>query len=334
MNPPVRVLVVEDEPCAMMLMHHILRDTAVYDCTYLRSSVEAAELVRSERWDLLITDLEMPGIDGLTLAATAREHDPSLPVLLATAHPSLDAAVRAVRTAVTDFLVKPLRPQQVYDAIETALATRRQRTQRVLAVGAHPDDVEIGAGATLAQHVQRGDEVTILTASRGRVGGNAEDRAAESVLAAERLGARLVLGDLEDTHIPDRGATIDLIEGVVGRLRPDVVYVHSSHDVHQDHRAVHAATLVATRNVPRVLCYQSPSATIEFKPSTFVPIMDGLGQKLAAIAAFESQTAIRDYLAEDMLTATARYWGRFARSRYAEPFEVVRDSVEVSRAYA
>ena len=97
---------------------------------------------------------------------------------------------------------------------------------------------------------------------------------------------------------------------------------------------MHRATLVAARDVPRVLCYQSPSATIDFRPSTFIPAEAGLDTKLAAIAAFETQTAIRDYLEPEMLTATARYWGRFARVRYAEPFEVVRSSLEVDSVHA
>jgi hypothetical protein len=80
-----------------------------------------------------------------------------------------------------------------------------------------------------------------------------------------------------------------------------------------------------------VLCYQSPSATVDFRPSTFVPAEAGLETKLDAIAAFETQTAIRDHLSPAVLTATARYWGRFARVRYAEPFEVVRSGLEVDR---
>ena len=171
--------------------------------------------------------------------------------------------------------------------------------------------------------------------SRGKVGGDADQRAAEAEESARRLGARLVLGDLEDTRIPTHGPTIDLIEEVVRELQPDVVYTHSEHDLHQDHRAVHAATLVAARGVRKVLAYQSPSATIEFRPSMFVPVENLLSRKLEAIAAFESQTAIRDYLEEDMLTATARYWGRFGKTRYAEAFEVIRDAQEVaSRASA
>ncbi|MGB3762347.1 MAG: PIG-L family deacetylase, partial [Ornithinimicrobium sp.] len=259
------------------------------------------------------------------------QRDARLPVLLITAHATVDAAVRAVKGAVTDFLSKPLQRTAVLEAIDAAVAGRRHRGRRVLAVGAHPDDVEIGAGATLFQHARAGDQLTILTTSAGRRGGDADLRREEAYEAAARIGATLVLGDLEDTAIPDRGPTIDLVEGVCADVRPDTIYVHSAHDVHQDHRAVHAATLVAARGVQRVLCYQSPSATIDFRPTMFVPVDTGLDGKLSAIAAFQTQTSIRDYLDPDMLTSTARYWGRFARTPYAEPFEVLRESQGVDR---
>ncbi|HKJ11031.1 MAG TPA: response regulator [Ornithinimicrobium sp.] len=331
MTPSTRILVVEDDPDALLVLRHHLDPRPDYEATYCSSAATAAEHLTRGRWDVLATDLHMPGMDGLQLAALARQRDARLPVLLITAHATVDAAVRAVKGAVTDFLTKPLQRDAVLQAIDSAVAHRRAQGRRVLAVGAHPDDVEIGAGATLAGHVRAGDHLTILTTSSGRRGGDAGLRAAEAQEAATRLGGTLVLGDLEDTAIPDRGPTIDLIEGVCADVQPDTIYVHSAHDLHQDHRAVHAATLVAARGVQRVLCYQSPSATIDFRPTMFVPVGTGMDAKLEAIAAFATQTSIRDYLEPDMLTATARYWGRFARTRFAEPFEVVRESQGVDR---
>ena len=329
MSETTRMLVVDNDANSLLLLRLILGSRPEYEAVFCSSPAQALALAPRRRFDVLVTDLHMPGTDGLELAATLRASDPTLPVLLITAHATVDAAVRAVKGSVTDFLTKPLEADAVCDAVDAAAATRRDAGRRILAIGAHPDDVEIGAGATLAEHVRAGDRVTVLTASRGAVGGDAELRRAEAHESAGRLGARPVLGDLEDTAIPDRGATITLIESVVRDVRPDVIYVHSAHDVHQDHCAVHRATLVAARDVPRVLCYQSPSATIDFRPSTFIPAEAGLETKLDAIAAFETQTAIRDYLEPEVLTATARYWGRFARVRYAEPFEVVRSSLEV-----
>jgi len=334
MSQTTRVLVVDNDPDSLLLLRLILGSRPEYEAVFCDDPSQARAVAPRRRFDVLVTDLHMPGMDGLELAAALRGADPTLPVLLITAHATIDAAVRAVKGSVTDFLTKPLVPDAVCSAIDAAAALRRDAGRRILAIGAHPDDVEIGAGATLSQHVRAGDRVTVLTVSGGMVGGDADLRRAEAHESASRLGARLVMGDLEDTAIPDRGPTITLIESVIGELRPDVIYVHSAHDVHQDHCAVHRATLVAARDVPRVLCYQSPSATIDFRPSTFIPAEAGLDTKLAAIAAFEAQTAIRDYLEPEMLTATARYWGRFARVRYAEPFEVVRSSLEVDSVHA
>ena len=81
--------------------------------------------------------------------------------------------------------------------------------------------------------------------------------------------------------------------------------------------------MVACRRIARVYGYQSPSSTVAFAPKRFIPIDDHLATKLAAIACYSSQTEVRDYLAEDLLTATARYWGRFTNVRYAEPLEVI-----------
>ena len=115
-----------------------------------------------------------------------------------------------------------------------------------------------------------------------------------------------------------------------GEGQPTVLYTHSIHDVHQDHRNTHRAAMVAGRRIGRVYyCFQSPSATVDFGPSLFVGIDAQLDGKLAAIGAFISQTSVRDYLEPDLIKSTARYWGRFAQARYAEAFEVIRDRVAV-----
>ena len=332
MSAVPRVLVVDDDPDLAQLLRYLLVDQGGYDTVVASSAEEALERVAAEDWDVVLTDMHMPGASGLQLAEEIHGRQPRLPVLLMTSQPSVDTAVLAVRQSLTDFLVKPMDPQTTLKAVARALTLRSADVRRVLAIGAHPDDVEIGAGATLADHAKRGDEIRILTMSRGRIGGDEERRAVESADAAHVLGAELVLGDLEDTNITEHGATVTLIEATVGSFDPDTVYVHSVSDVHQDHRAVHRAAMVACRSVPRVFCYQSPSATVDFRPGRFVSVEEVMDRKIEAIAAFASQVSIRDYLAEDLLRATARYWGRFGRCRYAEPFEIIRDSQEVPRA--
>jgi LmbE family N-acetylglucosaminyl deacetylase len=84
--------------------------------------------------------------------------------------------------------------------------------------------------------------------------------------------------------------------------------------------------MVAVREVGRVYCFQSPSATVDFRPNRFVAIDSDIDRKLAVIGAFASQTPIRGYLDEDLIRSTARYWSRFGDSGFAEAFEVIRES--------
>jgi LmbE family N-acetylglucosaminyl deacetylase len=150
-------------------------------------------------------------------------------------------------------------------------------------------------------------------------------RAREAQESAGILGARLFLRDLKDTHIPEGNPTIAIIEEIVEKISPTVVYTHSIHDLHQDHRSVHRAAMVACRRVSRVYCFQSPSATIDYRPTHFVAVDDYLGKKLKVIDAFGSQAGIRDYMEPELITATARYWARYATGTFAEPFETARD---------
>ncbi|HTZ23894.1 MAG TPA: hypothetical protein VMC83_07865, partial [Streptosporangiaceae bacterium] len=87
---------------------------------------------------------------------------------------------------------------------------------------------------------------------------------------------------------------------------------------------------VAAQDVGRVYCYQSPSATVDFRPTRFVSIDRQLDRKLRAIASFDSQVEMRTYLEPDLIQSIARSWSRFAEGRYAEAFEVIRDRTDIT----
>lgn len=320
-----RVLVVEDDPDSARFITHVLRAKGGFDVEHEPVPAAALPRIGPEHWDLIITDIEMPDMTGIELLETLRRRAPALPVVVITAHATVDNTVGALRARADEFLEKPLRPDTLVTAV-TRLAERgRGGREVVLAIGAHPDDVEIGAAGTLAAHRAAGHEVAILTMSRGARGGPDGERVRESRRAATLLGAALYLEDLEDTRISESDPTIRAIAAVVGELRPTIVYTHSIHDVHQDHRNTHRAVMVAAREVGSVLCYQSPSATVHFRPSRFIGIDDHLAVKQAAIDAFTSRAEVRQHLEPDLIEATARYWSRFGDGRFAEAFEVVRD---------
>lgn len=333
---PQRILLIDDDRVFGVWARRVLEGGGGFTLTHVMDPLAGLRYVETEPWDLLITDIEMPGMTGLELLRRVHLIDPTLLVAVITAHASLDRAVTALRESAADFMYKPISPDEFVDKV-AALAARARAArgavrESVLAVGAHPDDVEIGAAGALLAHKAAGDTVSILTLSRGAQGGAKAQRERESEEAARIIGARLFLRDLEDTKIPEGNPTIALVEESITEVQPTVIYTHSPHDVHQDHRNVHSAVMVAARRVERVYCFQSPSATVDFRPTFFVPIDDHVGRKLASIRAFTSQADIRDYLDPEVIVATARYWSRFTGGNHAEAFEGIRDRAALRAA--
>jgi CheY-like chemotaxis protein len=329
--PPGRILVVEDDPDHARFVIEVLQNRGGFQVTHTADPSEVLGRLR-EPWDLVLTDVEMPGMNGLQLLESLRRVTPDLPVAVVTAHATMNNAVTALRGRADEFLQKPLLPERLLAVASTLVAkgraARLASREVVLAIGAHPDDVEIAAGGTLAVHHDLGHETVILTLS-----GQGDDgsRAAESQVAAGLLGAELYLEDLEDTGISEGDPTISVIARVVDAVQPTTIYTHSAHDVHQDHRNCHSAALVAARGIGRFYCFQSPSATVDFRPTRFVTIDGQLDRKLKAITSFDSLAELRTYLDPDLVQSIARSWSRFADGRYAEAFEVIRDHADIAR---
>jgi LmbE family N-acetylglucosaminyl deacetylase len=190
----------------------------------------------------------------------------------------------------------------------------------VLAVGAHPDDIELGCAGTLAAHRAAGDSVTMLVLTGGQNGpGTNADRRAEAEAAARALDCLLIWGRQVDCALTADSSTIAAIEDVVSAVAADVVYVHAPDDSHQDHRAAAAATLSAARHSSRILHYRSPS-TIRFEPSMFVDVSAHLDRKIAALSCHHSQVAGSAMVDLEVVAASARHYGAQARVRYAEAF--------------
>jgi LmbE family N-acetylglucosaminyl deacetylase/CheY-like chemotaxis protein len=332
-----RVLVVDDDVDVALYTRTVLERRGGCTVRAISDPALARSVVDDFHPDVVVTDIEMPGMTGLELIALLRADQPDLPVVVMTAHISVEYAVSALRSQADEFLTKPVASAELVAVVRRLAAEGRANREAgrpreyVLAVGAHPDDVEIGVGGILAAHRAAGDTVVILTLSRGAKGGRPDDRQSESLRAAELLGARLFLEDLVDTEITNTGPTVAIIERVIRQVNPTIVYTHSIHDRHQDHRAVHEATVVAARTVDTVACYQSPSSTVDFRPSRFVSIDGFTDRKLELLQCFRSQAEIRKYLEPDFVRSTARYWSRYSSANeYCEPLEIVRDAADLS----
>jgi LmbE family N-acetylglucosaminyl deacetylase len=196
--------------------------------------------------------------------------------------------------------------------------------RHVLAVGAHPDDIELGCAGTLAAHRAAGDAVTMLVLTGGQNGpGLTSERWAEAQRAAMVLDVGLIWGGLVDcTLVPD-AALIATVENAIRSCTADVVYVHAPDDSHQDHRAAAAAVMSAGRMGSRILYYRSPS-TVQFHPSLYVDVAEHLGTKLAALDCHRSQVDGSAMVDPEVVVVSARYFGALARIQYAEAFSPAR----------
>jgi LmbE family N-acetylglucosaminyl deacetylase len=203
----------------------------------------------------------------------------------------------------------------------------------VLAIGAHPDDVELGCAGTLALHKSKGDKVYLLVMTRGEASGKprserarAEIRERECRESAKILGANdLFFGGLKDTMVQDGRETVDVIEDVLRQVKPDIVYSPSCKDTHQDHRKTGHAVLSACRRVRIVLLYEGASTQRDFYPQVFVDIKQSFKTKLRAIRVFGSQIDSQNggfAKAVKAIEGLAKYRGYQAGVEVAEAFEV------------
>ena len=332
--PRGRILLIDDDRVFGVWATKVLQARG-FEIKHLLDPLEGLRQVESESWDLVITDVEMPRMTGLEFLERVRGLDPSLPVAVVTAHPSVARAVTTLRQAGTEFIPKPITPDDLVVRVAALIAQRPSApaavAESVLAVGAHPGDVEIGAAGTLLAHIAGGLAVTILALADGApVAGTGGGREPEG--AAPVIGTRVSLEDLGGSSGAEGDAAVAAIDRLIAQTKPAVVYTHSVHDGQQDHRNTHAAVVAAAWKIGRVYCFQSPSATADFRPTHFVPIDEHIDGKLTAVRAFGSQPEVHNYLNPDLVTSTAQYWSRYSGSQLAEAFEVVRDRAAAGAA--
>jgi LmbE family N-acetylglucosaminyl deacetylase len=195
---------------------------------------------------------------------------------------------------------------------------------KILAVGAHPDDVELGCGATLALYKRMGHEICILVLTRGEASGDPRLREIECRKSAKILMTDKVLfGSLPDTKITDGIETILEIENVLKTVKPDIVFAHSPKDGHQDHRNTALACLSAGRNTKKILLYESPAALREFCPQVFVDVTSTFQMKLDALREYGSQTS-KLYFKGDPIN----HWSARAQRGESRKFPYVSNAVE------
>lgn len=206
---------------------------------------------------------------------------------------------------------------------------------KILAIGAHPDDIEVGCSGTLAKYAQNGHDIYLLVMTEGHMGGEGAIRKKEQTKSAKILKPReLIWGAYKDTLLsPHMNQMVHDIEAVLKKIAPEFIFVHHEDDTHQDHRSLAKATISATRYVRNVLFYEGPT-TQNFSPTIFVNIKETLEMKIAMLLAHHShveKTNIEGLSITDVVRSTAVFRGIQGRVQFAEAFLPLRLFINVSQ---
>jgi len=228
--------------------------------------------------------------------------------------------------------------------------------KRVLVIAAHPDDEVLGCGATIAAHVQNGDEVHVMIMAEGVTSRDAtrdiEQRTSELsdlTESAHKVKELLGISSLSLHGYPDnRMDSIDLldvvktIESSINLVSPHIIYTHHAGDVNIDHQRVHQAVVTACRPIPShpvhsILFFETPSSTewqipgtaLMFTPNWYVDVSETLEIKMDALRIYNSE--MRQWPHSRSLKAIehlARWRGASVGLQAAEAFIVGRNIIK------
>lgn len=208
---------------------------------------------------------------------------------------------------------------------------------RILALGAHPDDIEFGCGAALIRFARAGHDVCLYVATFGELGGDPAVRKREQEDAAALIGARRIFwGGYPDCHLPIMAELVTGVERVIREVNPDYIFVHNLEDTHQDHRFLASAATSATRYIPNFLFYEGPTS-VNFSPNAYIDIDGVLNDKLELLKKHASQVSkvnvnMPEISIVEIASSTARFRGIQGRMKVAEAFKSLRLFIDIPEA--
>lgn len=202
---------------------------------------------------------------------------------------------------------------------------------RILAFGAHPDDIEVGMGGTIAKYIKRKCSVVMIVAT---VPNKEETRRKEAEAAAWILGAELIILDIKPNKMIFTRELVHTFDQVIRGHSPDIVFTHWNHDSHQDHVTVANAVIASTRaNNCSLYMYEQtiPGGIVPhgFRAQSFVDISEVIDVKMNSIRAHKSQMKLNGEWWLYGIRGRAMYRGYQINVNYAEAFEVVKEIKEI-----
>ena len=212
--------------------------------------------------------------------------------------------------------------------------------KRIMAIGAHPDDIEFGCGGTLIKHKSNGDFIVYVcmtnTVSTDGVTGEilrtAEQNQQEVLNAAKILKCdKVEFLPFTDLKVPFSFESVSKLESLIKKYNIDTIYTHWAGDANQDHISTFKTTMAAARYVPNVYCYeQIPVPRMsenQMGINYYVNITKEFNDKIEASLCHNSQIVkykSHGFDVEENLTTLAKFRGIQADYMYAEAFQVIK----------
>jgi LmbE family N-acetylglucosaminyl deacetylase len=212
-----------------------------------------------------------------------------------------------------------------------------EENMKILAIGAHLDDIEIACGGTLAKALESGHDVKVLIMSKsGYTNKEGKVQRSDDVAVREGLNALHTLGvqnieilDFETKDIPFRSDVVNAIDVRMAAYNPDIIFTHHPFDTHQAHEGVSKATIAAARRKNTVFFYEpiTPSGRsyVAFNPHLYVDIEQTLDKKINSLKCHTSE--YNKFGAEDWIEGVrcrCGFRGYEIGKKFAEAFEVLR----------
>ena len=208
---------------------------------------------------------------------------------------------------------------------------------KILAIGAHLDDIEIACGGTLAKAIESGHSVKVLIMSKsgytnndGRIQRSDDVAVTEGIKALNTLGINDIdILDFATKDIPFCSDVVHAIDVVIANYQPDIIFTHHPFDTHQAHEGVSKATIAAARRMNTVFFYEpiTPSGRsyVAFRPHLYVDIEKTLEKKIESLKCHTSE--YNKFGAEDWIEGVrcrCGFRGYEIGKKFAEAFEILR----------
>lgn len=319
----LRVLYIEDAFDQALLVKAFFKALPNFIVTHAQDGDLALKLLDDQEWDLLVTDLNLPGTDGFAVIRKLRTISSEIPVLVTTGYTQAEYEEQALRAGADQVMIKPLNHAEFVGRVQAMTrgpdVIHIDDSDVVMAIEGRLGDVEMGCGGTLMRAVDEGRTVVVVPVL------NHMDDATPEELKAAALSASIMGLEfrVDRTLFGDLDAQRDLVARTLDELRPNTVYLPTSDDRDPSRKEASRIAREACAEVAHVMGYETATTGTSFVPSEFVDVRKQMVIKMEALSVYQSLGAPRVDLRPRMAQAYARYWGRFMDFTEVEAFQMV-----------